>query len=159
MYVLLKTMFTRGKPNYDLSLVISSILHPWQVFALLKISNTPSNRATITTDAQHHWLYKINSLVLGRCDCNFKLVILKLVSMIDILSISCEIALKGVNVIRPYGWLVNIGSVNGLVPSGNKPLPEPMLTQSSSHRENHRSADQGQQNTRWTGKPPLYNHV
>ena len=26
-------------------------------------------------------------------------------------------------------WLVNIGSGNGLVPSGNKPLPEPMLTQ------------------------------
>ena len=25
-------------------------------------------------------------------------------------------------------WLVNIGSGNGLVPSGNKPLPEPMLT-------------------------------
>ena len=25
--------------------------------------------------------------------------------------------------------LVNIGSGNGLVPSGNKPLPEPMLTQ------------------------------
>ena len=26
---------------------------------------------------------------------------------------------------------VNIGSGNGLVPSGNKPLPEPMLTQIS----------------------------
>ena len=28
-----------------------------------------------------------------------------------------------------YWWQVNIGSGNGLVPSGNKPLPEPMLTQ------------------------------
>ena len=28
-------------------------------------------------------------------------------------------------------WLVSIGSCNGLVPSGNKPLPEPMLTQIS----------------------------
>ena len=26
-------------------------------------------------------------------------------------------------------WQVNIGSGNGLVPLGNKPLPEPMLTQ------------------------------
>ena len=26
---------------------------------------------------------------------------------------------------------VNIGSGNGLVPSGSKPLPEPMLTQTS----------------------------
>ena len=25
-------------------------------------------------------------------------------------------------------WLVNIGSGNGLVPDGTKPLPEPMLT-------------------------------
>ena len=31
----------------------------------------------------------------------------------------------------PYWWWVNIGSGNGLVPSGNKPLPEPMLTQFS----------------------------
>ena len=33
------------------------------------------------------------------------------------------------SIARPYRWLVNIGSGNGLVPSGNKPLPEPMLTQ------------------------------
>ena len=30
-----------------------------------------------------------------------------------------------------HWWSVNIGSGNGLVPSGNKPLPEPMLTQIS----------------------------
>ena len=34
-----------------------------------------------------------------------------------------------VNATRPHRWLVNIGSDNGLVLSGNKPLPEPMLTQ------------------------------
>ena len=33
------------------------------------------------------------------------------------------------NATRPYLWEVNIGSGNGLVPSGNKPLPKPMLTQ------------------------------
>ena len=33
------------------------------------------------------------------------------------------------NVTGPFWWLVNIGSGNGLVLSGNKPLPEPMLTQ------------------------------
>ena len=32
------------------------------------------------------------------------------------------------NVIGPYWWQVHICSGNGLVPSGNKPLPEPMLT-------------------------------
>ena len=33
-----------------------------------------------------------------------------------------------VNATTPHWSLVNIGSGNGLVPSGNKPLPEPMLT-------------------------------
>ena len=35
------------------------------------------------------------------------------------------------NVIGLHWWSVNIGSGDGLVPSGNKPLPEPMLTQIS----------------------------
>ena len=33
------------------------------------------------------------------------------------------------NATKPLLWLINIGSGNGLVPSGNKPLPEPMFTQ------------------------------
>ena len=33
------------------------------------------------------------------------------------------------NATRPYWEKVNIGSGNGLVPPGNKPLAEPMLTQ------------------------------
>ena len=33
-----------------------------------------------------------------------------------------------VNATKPHWSLVNIGSGNGLVPSGNTPLPEPMLT-------------------------------
>ena len=33
-----------------------------------------------------------------------------------------------VNATEHLGWEVNIGSGNRLVPSGNKPLPEPMLT-------------------------------
>ena len=36
---------------------------------------------------------------------------------------------RQLNVTGPYWWLVNIGSGNGLVPSGNKPLPESLLTQ------------------------------
>ena len=32
------------------------------------------------------------------------------------------------NAIRSHWWLINIGSGKGLVPSGSKPLPEPMLT-------------------------------
>ena len=44
----------------------------------------------------------------------------------DILCISCWIVRK-LNATRPHWWLVSIGSGNGLVPSGNKPLPEPIL--------------------------------
>ena len=32
------------------------------------------------------------------------------------------------NATNPHWWLVNVGSGNGLVLSGSKPLPEPMLT-------------------------------
>ena len=33
------------------------------------------------------------------------------------------------NTTGPYWWWINIGPGNGLAPSGNKPLPDPMLTQ------------------------------
>ena len=36
-----------------------------------------------------------------------------------------------VNATRPHWWSINIASGNGLVLSGNKPLPEPMLNQIS----------------------------
>ena len=35
------------------------------------------------------------------------------------------------NATRLYWWQVNIGPGDGLVPSGNKPLPEQMVTQIS----------------------------
>ena len=34
-----------------------------------------------------------------------------------------------VNATQPHKWEVNLGSGTGLVPSGNKPLTEPMSTQ------------------------------
>ena len=46
------------------------------------------------------------------------------------MSISSAIAFKWMAQ-DPSRDKVNIGSGNGLVPSGNKPLPEPMLTQTS----------------------------
>ena len=41
------------------------------------------------------------------------------------------------NITEPFWWSVSIGSGNGLVPSGNKPLPEPMLTQFTCSVPNH----------------------
>ena len=62
------------------------------------------------------------SLVPGRFDRNLNLVIFQLITKTNI--ISCEFTLAT----NPPLWLVNIGSGYGLVPSGNKSLPEPMLT-------------------------------
>ena len=57
----------------------------------------------------YHWFRKwVNSLAPGGFDYSLK----------------CSQA----NATTPHWSLVNIGSGNGLVPSGNKPLPEPMLT-------------------------------
>ena len=69
----------------------------------------------------------INSLAPGRSESDSKNVIFNLVLLIGIFRSSHD------NVLR---WMpqdltddqVNIGSGNGLVPSGNKPLPEPVLT-------------------------------
>ena len=70
------------------------------------------------------------SLAPGRWNCYLEhvdLIILQLISRINILSISHEISPRGM----PQDLTddkVNIGSGNDLVTSGNKPLPEPMLT-------------------------------
>ena len=73
--------------------------------------------------AWHQW---VNTLASGSCACKIKWVIFKLISRIDISCISFEIALRWMP--KTHWLLVNIGSGNGLVLSGNKPLPEPMLT-------------------------------
>ena len=68
----------------------------------------------------------INSLAPGKCGDNFKGVISELI-WIKFMS-TCEITLSWM----PQNTLddkVNIGSGNGLVPFGTKPLPETMLIQ------------------------------
>ena len=67
------------------------------------------------------------SLAPGRCGCNFELVISKLISGMDILSISREIVLWSIPQDLANGD-VSIGLGNDSVPSGKKPLPEAMLT-------------------------------
>ena len=71
----------------------------------------------------------LNSLASGKFEWNYRHVVFKQILVIDGWGIFCEIALM--NVTGLHWQLVNIGSGNGLVPSGNKPLPEPMMTQIS----------------------------
>ena len=68
----------------------------------------------------------VNSLAPVTCGNNLELVIFKFIWWIDIFPGNRS----HVNATRLRWWLVNTGSGNGLVPSGNKTLPEPILTRS-----------------------------
>ena len=69
-----------------------------------------------------------NSLVPGEYEWNFRYVIFKGILVTDGWGISCKNCLY-LNIFEPNWWSTNIGSGNGLVPLGNKPLPDPVLTQ------------------------------
>ena len=65
---------------------------------------------------------------LGDVDtCIFISIICQLIIQKSSFSSLWEIVLQG-NATEPHKWEVNIGSGDGLVPPGTKPLPEPMLT-------------------------------
>ena len=103
----------------------------------------------ITSWATHHWPMKccyqsrgccikryasetgLNSLAPRKFEWNFRYVILKRILVIDGWGISWNC--PDVNVISEVQWtslmISQHGSGNGMVPSGNKLLPEPMLTQ------------------------------
>ena len=74
------------------------------------------------------WEPQVNWLSPKKCSCNSKFIIFHM----HINERYLEHFLWNhphVNATRPHWWLVKIGSGNDYVPSGNKPLPEPMLTQ------------------------------
>ena len=66
-----------------------------------------------------------NSLAPGKFEWKFRYAIFIRILVIDGWDISFEIALIWMS-LGLYWWSVNIGSGNGLVPSGNKPLSEPL---------------------------------
>ena len=75
------------------------------------------------------WGSYFNSLSAGRSSINFKSIIFTLI--MENSSTHCEINVTQVNPTEHSWSEVNIGSGNGLASSGNKLLPEPMLTQNS----------------------------
>ena len=72
--------------------------------------------------AQWEYCEQFNSLASDKFEWNFRYVIFKWILVTDGWG-------SDMNVTGLHWWSVNIGSGDGLVPSGNKPLPEPMLTQ------------------------------
>ena len=80
-----------------------------------------------------HWVIPLNSLDFnslapGTCVYNPNKQFLNSHQGQISSNISC-LYCPQVNATRPHWWLVNVGSGNGLVPLGNKPLPEPLMTQ------------------------------
>ena len=74
--------------------------------------NTPKNTLYIA--------HQVNPLAPGICDGNFKSFICEHILLIKFMT-TCEIGFR---------WMPqNTINDNGSVQSGNKPLPEPMLTQ------------------------------
>ena len=65
---------------------------------------------------------EFNSLAPGRFECNFQMDFSHWWFMHFLWN------WPNMNVTGLHWWSLNIGSGNGLVPSGNKPLPEPILT-------------------------------
>ena len=67
-----------------------------QVVAWHQTGNNQLIRPMMTQFTDDHMDHIINSLAPGRFDCSLKFVNFKLISMIDILSIFCEIAIRWV---------------------------------------------------------------
>ena len=70
----------------------------------------------------------VNSLAPGICGCNLKLCHFE-THIKDCWALTVKLLKLFSNVKRSHLLLINIGSGNGLEPSGNKPVPEPMLIQ------------------------------
>ena len=113
---------------YDLlGWLVSKIHLKFHYSIMIVITHRPTKRQFAGGD--WHFPMHFNSLAPGKFALNFRQVIFKQILAIDDWGISWNC--PNMNVTGFHWWSVNIGSGNGLVPSGNKPLPEPMLTQIS----------------------------
>ena len=99
----------------------------WQSFKINCIQGHSKLAAHSGKHVESKILKHFNSLAPGRFQFNFRSVIFKLTIVNGGWGTlwNCP----QMNGTRPYWWWVNIGSGNGLVLSGTKPLPDPMLTQ------------------------------
>ena len=98
---------------YDIT---TTKLSKTKLYAYLKGSTTYHQASTICADGYFIcWCQGVTAIILNQK---------KKLSTLIKLRISCNTDLR----VRPHWWLVHIGSGKSLVPSGNKPLPEPMVT-------------------------------
>ena len=110
---------------------------PWSTTTTVSTSGTSRTSAkwaslapsSSIVDVYGTWRYVlINPLAPGKFEWNFRYVIFKRLFSDWWLRYLLR-NYSNMHVTGLHWWSVNMGSGNGLVPSGNKPLPEPMLTQ------------------------------
>ena len=133
-------MHVDGVKKYESSLISMNVCGRkliWRLYQL--VERDPRKRDMIKNADIFPCIPKwVNSLAPGKFERNLRYVIFQGNLVIDGRGISCEIALIWMSVdFTDEWWSVNIGTGNGLVLSGNKPLPEPMLTQISDAIRRH----------------------
>ena len=108
-------------------LVLSSLLLENYVNSFVLV-NIGSSNSMLLGDTKP----LLNSLAPGKFESNFRYVIFKRISVTDGWGISCEITIiwMSLDFTDDQSTLVQ---VMGLCRQGNKPLPEPMLTQICHH--------------------------
>ena len=103
--------------------MIASLLHPL-LSDIVRICIIDHSKMGGIPALSHFQIPGFNSFAPGKIEWHFRYVIFEHIVVIDGWG-------PNMNVTGLHWWSVNIDSGNGLVPSGNRPLPEPMLTQVS----------------------------
>ena len=85
---LLSTFWDRDRKRALKTFYISS----WRASYMVSVVNRPWYTTVFVTEHGSHG--KLYSSAPGRCSCNLKLVVFQLIWGIDIVSISCEIAIR-----------------------------------------------------------------
>ena len=117
----------RLRPLYD-NIITKTYCFPTNLGHNLSVHEfLGESRLCYSLPRQLLWV-DVYSLAPGICGRNLELVIFKLISRM-IYFLHLVLNCPQVNATWPHRWLCNISSGNGLVPSDNKSLPEPMLTQ------------------------------
>ena len=121
----------------NVSLKLQNLIHIYAPFFTNHVYFTPHDRPPLLKGHHHGWPLQRGSTVsecryrwyLLSCMAeysSFIFVIFKLIFRPDILTISCDIVSQ-VNATRLQWLLINIGSGDGWMLSGDRPLTEPVL--------------------------------
>ena len=118
-------------PSLQINTPFTALIYHWKPVEPLYTWNFTSllqDLSKHSSDFNNDLNYR-NLLAPGIWGCNLKNMIIKFIRQNSNFQGHLLCSCSPINVIILHWRLVNIGSGNGLVPLGNKPLPDPMLAQ------------------------------